>query len=135
MDESKMHKWATFWFFLPSSILLAYFVFYFTTATFSPTGGEPSTAQYRGDAPSQPSENLILTKGEPKIMGQIQLTYQGLNAGSIVLDITLLDMDPGYAYRRKIPKQVAKQGFWMAQQYYRLISAGVSHLEIIRVDG
>lgn len=137
MDQSKVHKWSTFFFLLPSSIVLAYLVFYLATFTPSYADARPSTsAATAGLIAPAAHKNIILVKGQTQtIGGKIELTYQGLDTGSVVIDITLLDLDRNYAYRRKIPKRVAHHGFQLAQRQYQLISANRSRLKMVRSNG
>lgn len=137
MDQSKVNKWSTLFFLVPSSLVLAYFVFYL--ATFTPSyvdkRAEGSVTPVDLIAPTSPYK-IILVKGQPQIIGgKIELTYQGLDTGYVVIDITLLDLDRNYAYRRKIPKNVAHRGFQLAQRQYQLISANRTRLKIIRNNG
>ena len=133
MDRSNTHKWVTFCFLLPSSLALACFVFYLTTFTPTAAVGLPATSLTASEA-SSPSK-LFLSKDQVTTMGKIQLTYRGLNAESVVIDITLLDLDPEYAYRRAIPAKAAKIGFWLGQKKFQLLSASPSRLKIIRARG
>lgn len=137
MDKSNVHKWSTFFFLVPSSLVLAYFVFYL--ATFTPSYANAraysSTAPVRLVAPASP-DKIILVKGQTQtIGGKIELTYQGMDTGFVVIDITLLDLDRNYAYRRKIPKKVAHHGFRLAQRQYQLISANGNRLKMVRSKG
>ena len=131
-----MNKWVTFWFFLPSSIALAYFFFYLSTftpeATAIPSARAANTTYQV--TPASP-ERVILSKGTPQTLDNVRLTYLGLQADAVVIDVTILDLDPDYAYRRSIPTQAAEQGFSIAQRHYRLISAGNSRLKIVRTNG
>jgi hypothetical protein len=65
----------------------------------------------------------------------MKLTYRGIRGDRIMLDVTLLDLDPGYAYRRDIDIRSAERGFWLAEKYFRLLSARRSVLEIMRSRG
>ena len=137
MDKSNVHKWSTFFFLVPSSLALAYFVFYL--ATFTPSYADArdysSAAPVRLIAPTSP-DKIILVKGQTQtIGGKIELTYQGIDTGFVVIDITLLDLDRNYAYRRKIPKKVAQRGFQLAQRQYQLLSANGNRLKMVRSKG
>ena len=136
MDQKRVNRWAAFWFFLPSSIALAYFVYYLST--FTPEAAAVPTARAQ-DAPYRivpaSPDRVILSKGTPQTIGNIRLTYMGIQADAVVIDVTILDLDPDYAYRRSIPTQVAEQGFSIAQQWYRLTSAGSSRLKMTRTNG
>ena len=78
---------------------------------------------------------MILSRGQTVTVGKIKLTYQGIAGNQIFLDVTWLELDPGYAYRRDIDIHAAEKGFWMAQTYFRMVSAGRSVLQIVRVQG
>ena len=135
MDRSRMNKWTAFWFFLPSSIAMAYFLFNLAMLSPDQIEAEPKAdyAPYQ-IAPASPNR-VILTKGIPRTIDKVKLTYMGMDADAVVIDVTILDLDPHYAYRHTIPRHIAAQGFKMAQQQYRLISAGSSRLKITRTDG
>lgn len=134
MDAERVNKWATFCFFVPSSIVLAYFVFYLSTFTPTENPSQPNSSHHLADlsAPSIVSDNVVLLKGQPKSLDKVQLTYLGIVTDAVVIDVTILELDPDYAYRRIIPTHIAKQGFYIAQQHYRVISAGNSKLKILR---
>ena len=134
MESSRKSKWLTFWFFLPSSLAMAYFAFYLTShASTAAEGVDPANGTpYRIQAAID--GKLVLHKGQTRTVGKMKLTYQGLKDDRILLDVTLLDLDPGYAYRRDIPVRLAENGFWLAEQYFRMVSAGRSVLQISRVQ-
>ena len=136
MDRSRTNKWIAFWFFLPSSIAMAYFLSYL--AMFSPEQAE-SKPKSGNDGPYQivsaPPDRMILTKGIPLILDKVKLTYLGMDDDSVVIDVTIFDLDPHFAYRRTIPKHRATLGFSMAQQQYRLISAKSARLIIAHTKG
>ena len=135
MDPVRMNKWAAFWFFLPSSLALAYFVFYLTT--FTPQDAKAVTAKGTRSfqiVPASP-ERVVLSKGLPRKVDGITLTYLGIEADAVVIDVTILALDPDYAYRRKIPRDIAESGFQIAQQGYRLVSARDARLTMIKISG
>ncbi len=135
MDRPRMNNWIAFWFFLPSSIAIAYFIFNLATLPPDQIKAGPKTdyASYQ-IVPASP-DRVILTRDIPRTIDNVKLTYIGMDADAVVIDVTILDLDPDYAYRRAIPKHIAAQGFKMAQQQYRLISAGESRLKIARTNG
>jgi hypothetical protein len=101
MDQSKVHKWSIFLFLVPSSLALAYFVFYLATFTPSYANTHANIAQVGLTSPAC-ADKIILVKGQTQtIGGKVELTYQGLDTGYVVIDITLLDLDRHYAYRSK----------------------------------
>lgn len=133
MSESKQPKWGTLLFFLPTSLVMAYFVFYL--ATFNGTDAhaqsfsQSKTNTYKAPNPAK----FTLTKGQTTTLERMELTYQGLESEKVVIDITLLDLDPNYAYRRVIPRHSSK--IRLAQKNFRILSATASRLKIIRIKG
>lgn len=138
MDRSRLNKWMTFWFFFPTSIAMVYFLFYLSTFAADAANMETGTSAKAKPAyqvtPAFP-DRVILTKGVPRTVDRIKLTYLGMDDDSLIIDVTILDLDPQYAYRRAIPRQVAELGFSLGQQQYRLISVGSSRLKISRTSG
>jgi hypothetical protein len=135
MDQARMNKWSAFCFFLPSSLALAYFVFYLATFSPAPVGRQPLARNAPSPvAPASP-ERVILSRGTPQTVGKVRLTYEGMKADALVIDVTIPDLDPEYAYHLNIPTETARQGFRIAEHHYRLISAGRSRLKIARTKG
>jgi hypothetical protein len=67
------------------------------------------------------------------VIGNMMLTYQGIRGNHLALEITLLDLNPDVVYRRDIPIPAAERGFWIAEQDFRMVSAGRSLLQIVPV--
>ena len=80
---------------------------------------------YRQDA----RVNLVL--GQPVTVGKLEMTYLGVSAGQLNLDIILLDLDPEYVYSRSIPAQKAKQGFTVSDYRFRAISMNKKRLRLV----
>lgn len=117
---------------------MLYFLFYLATFAAGAANKEAAFAgkesrTYR-TAPAW-SDSVILTKGVPETVEGARLTYQGIDDDILIIDVTILALDPQYAYRRTIPRRTAELGFSLNEQQYRLISAGRSRLKISRTGG
>ncbi len=133
MNVWRAHKRISIWFLLPAAIILSLILTYLASNLALPSSGIRAANAQTPDLHADTQNKLILSKGEAQAVGRITMTYQGLKTGHIVINITPVHIDSGYAYRRDIPINTAEKGFWLAQQYYKLISAGRSKLEIIRI--
>jgi hypothetical protein len=135
MDRSRINKQINLWFFLLSGLAMAYFISYLTKLDPQQVEAHPKAEQASYQIVPASPDRVILTKGIPRTIDNVKLTYQGMDDNDVVIDVTILSLDPQYAYRRTISKQIAMLGFSMAQQQYRLISAGSSRLKIARTKG
>ena len=133
-----MNAWSTnkrksLWFFLVAGIFLSLPLTYLASnLALSPNGIRAANAQ-TPELPWDGENKVVLSRGEAQPVGQVIMTYQGLKTGHIVINITPVHTGSGYAYRRDISINTAEKGFWLARQYFKLVSAGRSKLEIIRI--
>ncbi len=117
---------------------MVYFLFYlatFAAGADNKTADSSRTAKAAYHIVPASRDRLILTKGVPHTVDKVKLTYLGISDDALIIDVTILDLDPEYAYRREIPMPVAESGFSLGQQQYRLISAGNLKLKISRTSG
>lgn len=136
MDKERTNKWLAVGIFLPSALIFAYFIHYLAIFLLNPPPTQNGGAQIQSTLVRPgPSDKVVLAKGQLVSLGNVHLVYRGLDSDAIVLDVTLQAMDPEYAYRRRITKQMARQGFHVDQQRYKLVSASKSRLKIIRCQG
>jgi hypothetical protein len=132
MERATTSRWLAFWFFIPSSLAMLYFVLNLASRA-------PSCATGVTTANAAPKEvhaslhSVDLAKGRATVIGNMMLTYQGIRGNHLALEITLLDLNPDVVYRRDIPIPAAERGFWMAEQDFRMVSAGRSLLQIVPV--
>lgn len=71
------------------------------------------------------AEPLILPLNQPVAVAGLQITYRGINdAGRILLDTVILELDPDYAYPRVLGLSEARKGFTLFDQHFELKNAG-----------
>lgn len=98
-----------------------------------PPDADNNSAEIRKAGPMvQPSSpgRLVLVKGQKQILGSLQIVYRGLDADTVLIDVTLVELDPQYAYQHRLSMKKAKHGFQMRGQKFRLMSATPSRLKI-----
>lgn len=83
----------------------------------------------RAEAAQPPRKSMVTTNqvilmiGETVTVNRTRLVYQGLEDGTIHLDLYLLDLDSKCPYRRKIPKSAAREEFRLGSGRYQLLTA------------
>jgi hypothetical protein len=103
------------------------------SARFSSTSSEGTRMQKTpAGAPSTPTKVKIrLALNHEKAFGKSQIIYRGLDGDSkFKIDVVIPELDPNafYGYRLSIDK--ARQGFRLAGQNFKLISARKSAIRI-----
>ena len=69
------------------------------------------------------ADQVILMTGEAVTVNRTRLVYQGVQDGTIHLDLYLLDLDSKYPYPKQIPKSAAREGFRLGSGQYQLLTA------------
>lgn len=132
MERSPMSRWLAFWLFIPSSLAMLYFIHNLASRAPGYAAGV-STANAAPKEIRAARNRVDLAKGRATVVGNMMLTYRGIRGNHIALEITLLDLNPDVVYRQDIPIPAAERGFWLAEQYFRMVSAGRSVLQIVPV--
>ena len=68
------------------------------------------------------AEHIVLLKGERREIGRAAIIFKGLEKKTILFDLYLLDLDPQQPYEKKITKADAKEGFYLGNDHYFMIS-------------
>ncbi len=68
-------------------------------------------------------EKIYLVKDKSLIINRCKLTYKGIQNGLIHIDLYLLDLDPQSPYPQAIPKADAKEGIFLGNTRFSLVSA------------
>lgn len=67
-------------------------------------------------------KRVVLMKEEPVTVARTRLVYRGLEDGRARVDLYLLDMDPEYAYPRRLSRSDEGEVFNLGGHRYRLVS-------------
>ena len=133
-QRTKSRKWAVILFFSALGLVLGYFVTILISVSSKPT---PPQWYVRPQpvvtTPDSHSDQFILVTHRQQVIGNIKITYRGVIDDEIVFDIVVMDLDPQYAYIRRIPVARAKNGFQLSSERFRLLSAGERNMQISRV--
>ena len=129
-ERTQGQKWLLTAFFTAIGLFFIYFIISVSKGNVDPVyNRRPPGMPLRTDAPRTAGE-LVLHKDQPQTFGRLLLTYRGISNGDLVLDVVLLELDPDYPYRHRIPKNSAAQGFRMANTDFRILSAGPKKLSL-----
>ena len=84
---------------------------------------------------SNPSkEKIMLLLDRDTKIGKSKIIYRGLDENAkFKMDVVVLELDPNAFYRYHIPISAAKNGFRLAGQNFRLISARKSVIHLWRL--
>ena len=77
---------------------------------------------------------VILSLNEKKLLEKHGLTYRGIENKKIMLDLYLLEMDPDQAYRKQIPKKIAKKEMVLGGKKYRMLSVNRNSLILKKIE-
>lgn len=134
-ERTKSEKVMVVLFFAGVGLLLGYLVY--TLATFN-MDFDKWRASYKSrwakQIEAEAKDPFLLRKNIRKTVGRVDITYRGIESGAIVIDFIVLDLDPEYSYAGRIPIIVAKRGFLMGEEQYRLVSAGMHSMRIEPVE-
>ena len=77
-----------------------------------------------------PDSPLVLIKDQSREVDGCRLVYKGIREGRILIDVYLLELDPGYAYGHNLTTAEAKAGFRMGDVRFTMVSAGRRRLAL-----
>lgn len=138
MNAKRPDKLLSLIFFVSTGLLFSYLLYYLVTVDAKPVNyfaGQKEAIDSVPPAATLVPDDVVLKAGQSKRFGKLNLLYRGLDADHILIDVTLLELDPDYAYRRRITASAAKKGFVLATYRFKLISANGSRLQLARCYG
>jgi hypothetical protein len=139
-ENVRYQRWLAISFFLVCSLVLAYFVYLILSG---PTdyihsnwlaGPRPALQNHAQESHVLGKGGMVLVKDRPIRLGEVQLTYRGVRAGLLAIDIVMLDLDPQYVYHRRIALAEARQGLQVAYQRFRIVHASGRQLTLQLID-
>jgi hypothetical protein len=126
--QSRGRKMLLIGFFSAISLFFAYFIVLIAMGKVDQRYSRKLPAIKKPAIESRLPGKLVLEKDQQRTFGKLKLTYRGLNSGSIILDVVLVELDPEYAYRHCIPQDTAAQGIRFAGAKFNVLSAGRNKL-------
>jgi len=79
-------------------------------------------------------DRIVLHKDQDVMLPKLKLVYRGLENDRLLVEVTLLEMDPDYAYPHRIDPDRTPTGIRLGGRVFRLESWSRSHirLELVR---
>ncbi len=145
MKETKPHKWSQAVYYVLASIVVLVLILLVAEMFFPSTSPELIPKMDRlsarfmtrlRDTPartlSNPArEKILLALNHEKTMGKSKIIYRGLEGDSkFRIDVVILELDPQAFYSYRFEIDDARQGFRLAGQNFKLISARESAIQI-----
>lgn len=137
MNHERKHKWLVILFFMVTGSVFGLFLYLITAGAVETNArantGNVGVASAAGAELSsdEPRVRVVLRRDVKNSFGKVDVIYRGLENDHVKLDVFILDLDPGYPYRRKIAYHSAKDGFRLGGMRFELISAGRTKAKLV----
>jgi hypothetical protein len=135
-DEVLKNRWWVRLFFTGTILLFGGFVAYIITHP-TPPGYVMGSGGKRSATPAThfaPGDTVTIPQGKTVSVGEIRITYRGMDNGHIRLEVVVGSLDPDYAYGLRIAVPEAKAGFRSGERSFRLVSARTSRIRLLLVN-
>jgi hypothetical protein len=134
MPSDRRHKWLAILFFSVSGLVFGGSLY--LIATGAAASSEPTTRVLASAATAlpyadEPFVKITLLRDTRIRLGNLAITYRGVENDRLRLDVVVLDLDPQYAYRHAIALDEAGRGFRLAGTNLKLISARTARAKIV----
>ena len=133
-EQTRSRKLVVFLFFSFIVAVFGFFTYAFVTNKYS----DPRWSRLR-EVPTQkpvtPPKNgpYPLYIDKTQAVGNLKITYRGIDAKAILLDLVILELDKDYAYHRRIPVNEAKNGFRLSDQAFYTQYIGPTKIDLARI--
>ena len=132
-DEVLKNRWWVRLFFAGTFLLFGGFVAYIITHPQPPgyalRSGAQSSSSYSAGSFS-PGDTITIPKEKTVPVGEILITYLGVEDGRIRLEVVVQSLDPDYAYGFEIAPKEAKAGFRSGGRSFQLLSVRGSRIRL-----
>lgn len=129
MGKLKLHRYLTVVFFLGCGLFVGYCVYYLATLSSGPPSASPATASKHLQE-AKTSADCVFVKGQANTVDNLKLRYVGLEKDFILMEVTVVDLDPEYVYHHRISRKKAEEGFQVAGKSFKLLSVNGSVLKL-----
>ncbi len=139
-DNTRASRWVVIVFFTAIIVFFTYFIVFLIMGSTDPYYKQRAKRPVAGqEAPRAVSglklgDQLILVRNKTVADGQLKITYRGKSAGELRLEVISLALDPHYAYPRRIPIRAARNGFWLFDRQFRLLSISQANMRLMPVN-
>jgi hypothetical protein len=137
MNDERRPKWPPVIFFTMTALIFGlslYLMAAGATQTEALAGSDSvnvaaaAAAEAFGD---DPRVRVVLKRDVKNRFGKVDVIYRGFENDRLQLDVFILDLDPGYPYRREIAYRTARDGFRLGGVRFELISAGRTKAKLV----
>lgn len=136
MEDNRKPKWLPILFFAISGLVFGTSLYLITAG--AAAAPEPTTATVASAAATlpfidsdEPRIKIILKRDARLRLGNLDITYRGVEDRKLRLEVVVLDLDPQYAYRHAIDLAHASRGFRVGGVSLKLLSARDSRAKLI----
>lgn len=133
-EQTRSRKLVIFLFFSFIVAIFGFFTYAFVTQKYS----DPRWARLRVVPTSQPvappkDGPYPLSIDKEQTVGNLKITYRGLESKTVLLDLVILELDQDYAYHRRISIKEAKNGFRLSDQAFYTQYIGPTKIDLVRI--
>ncbi len=132
MNKISADKWFTLAFFLCCTlvlVVLGYKLFTHQNALATQSTLHSRAISYAG------ADEWVLLRDQSLIIDDLKITYRGITHGEILLDVTLLQLDPLYAYRKNVPEALARRSVQIGQRLFKVAAVRATYLRLVPLLG
>jgi hypothetical protein len=134
MNKRSTEKILSVGFFFFCGLVFTYLVFKLISSD-SPATPQLAQNQMVSAVTGKNTDQWLLRKDQPLTMDDLKITYRGMVRGEILLDVTLLQLDTQYAYRRTVPEALAHRGVQLGQRFFKITTARSNYLKLVLFPG
>ena len=136
MEETKKRRLLIISFFTALTVLFTAFIYLGYKGPIDPRYRrrlEETVKQYRKEKAKPDTVNVILSHGQKKRIGNIILSYRGIEKDALLIDFVILELDPVLTYPHRVSKAGAIQEIRLGGQPFKIISAGKTKIHLRKI--
>ena len=134
MAHNRKQKWLPILFFSVSGLIFGFSLYLITAGAVASPEPTPSTVASAANAlpySNEPQVKIVLKRDIRMRLGDLDITYRGVEDHKLRLEVVVLDLDPQYAYQHAIALEKANSGFRLAGIHLKLLSARSSRAKLL----
>lgn len=134
MESNNRQKWLSILFFSVSGLVFGISFYLITAGAVASPEPMPATVASAANAlpyADEPQVKVVLQRDIRVRLGDLDITYRGVEDHKLRLEVVVLDLDPQYAYQHAINLEKANSGFRLAGIRLKLLSARDSRAKLL----
>jgi hypothetical protein len=136
VNDQRESKWPAILFFVASSLFFFGCVWYLYAGTLNPEyywQKSPALSVDQTDPVLAANERILLVKNHAVRVDDARIVYRGTQAGDLLLDLFVLQLDPHYGYPHRIDEDRALQGFSIGEYHFQVLAASDDKISLKRL--